>query len=473
MVSESPVEVSGEPVLFYQGRLLQLLRYAVVVVAGVGLLVFVGCDRGETPDDEVVEPVGQQPAEQEVPQQNGEVEPLEATEDEKASGGNTVVDGGTEDEDEPEDSEASSQEETALQQDSQPGWREIEGEQSCDGNWCRLAPDMEGVNLGGRVSQVDDEFYVGGVVGDRFDGESYLFRYDGSTWHLLALPERWHFHGPIRPISAGEIYTIVENVQKRPQHQVFAFDGTEWSSLMDFESYPGFLEAWPGGRLVVGGFDFRHYDGESWEEKGKANELMSISLAFGPDDILALGTELRGEIWHFDGERWEKQFDAEGIGRPGDVWAAARDEIFVVTEHGETFASHYDGEEWSLMKTPSPASPGMDARLNGVWGVGADDVFAVGTHGEIYHYDGAKWRRQDSPVETTLYDVVGISSDRVYAVGEDEVVLEYDGDKWQLMDSPGEDDTMWEIWATGENELFGTGGEGLYRLDTSTDGNGQ
>lgn len=483
MESNSSIKDFGDPVALCRECLLQRLRYAVVIVAGICLSLSGGCDRGETPDDEVAQSV-EQPTGQEASQQKGALEPSGGGEDEKVSGDDTSAEdedeagphdpaaGETEDEAESDDTEVSPHQETSPQQDPQPGWREIGGEHSCDAKWCRLAPDMEDVRLGGRVSQVNDEIYVGGIVGDNFDGESYLFRYDGSTWHMLALPEGRHFFGPIRPISPREIYVIVESVEKGVRHEVFAFDGTEWSPLMKFESYPGFLEAWPGGRLVVGGFDFRHYDGTKWEQKGEANELMSISLAFGPDDILAWGAELRGEIWHFDGEHWEKQFDAEGIGRPGDVWAAARDEIFVVSEHGDTFAAHYDGEGWSLMETPSPESPGMDARLHGVWGVGSDDVFAVGSHGEIYHYDGMQWRRQDSPVQTTLYDVAGIGSDRVYAVGEDGVV-EYDGEKWQLMDFPGEgkDDTMWEVWTTDENELFGTGRMGLYRLDTSTDRN--
>lgn len=418
-----------------------------------------GCDRNETPD-EVVSQAPESPADQEVSDQNGASEQPDAAGDEQ-SDDDTSDDG---DRDGQADAEtAPDGPEASPDEDQRPGWRDIEGEYTCDGDWCRLAPDINDLELR-RVSRVDDELVVAGRVGDSFDGESFLFRYDGSRWQALAAPEEMSFRR-LQPVSTDEIYAIGK---EHGQFEVLAFDGDEWSTLRKLRAFPGFLETWSGGRLVVNeSINFVHRDGTSWEQKGSGNELMGRSLAFGPEDILAFGTEIRGEIWHFDGDDWEKQYDARHVGRPGDAWANGRDDIYVVGEGLETFVVHYDGEQWNPMEMPPPESPGSDDRLRGVWGTGAGDVFAVGDHGVIYHYDGTAWHRQQSPVETNLIDVAGFGPDRVYAVGADGVVLEYAGERWRSIEPPT-DATLRNVWTTEDGKLFVLGREAIIRFDAST-----
>lgn len=114
MERSCPVEDFSGPTPCCPGRSLQRLWYAVVIIAGVCLSLSGGCDRGETPDDEVAQPIQQSP-EQEVSQQSEGLDPSYEGEDEKTSGDDTPAEGEHEAEpDDPAEGEAEHEAESGV-----------------------------------------------------------------------------------------------------------------------------------------------------------------------------------------------------------------------------------------------------------------------------------------------------------------------------------------------------------------------
>ena len=64
---------------------------------------------------------------------------------------------------------------------------------------------------------------------------------------------------------------------------------------------------------------------------------------------------------------------------------------------------------------------------------------AVGEDGLILRYDGARWYRQESPVDVELRGVWGTGPTEVYAVGEEGTILRFDGVAWQKLAAPIDD----------------------------------
>ena len=94
---------------------------------------------------------------------------------------------------------------------------------------------------------------------------------------------------------------------------------------------------------------------------------------------------------------------------------------------GWTLASHFDGNTWSKVNTPNPATSGND--LDGVAAVASDDVWAVGERIDdedpgrnlILHFDGTAWTAVASPdpgVPNRLYGVDAATPTDLWSVGE-------------------------------------------------------
>ncbi len=98
--------------------------------------------------------------------------------------------------------------------------------------------------------------------------------------------------------------------------------------------------------------------------------------------------------------------------------------------------------------------------LLGIWGTSANNVFAVGDDGVILNYDGSKWRKEASPVDSSLYCIRGINKNRVFACGSKGVIIEYDGKEWKK-NRTGIDKFINSIWFASENKGFAVGTDGI------------
>jgi hypothetical protein len=103
-----------------------------------------------------------------------------------------------------------------------------------------------------------------------------------------------------------------------------------------------------------------------------------------------------------------------------DVGAASASDIWAVGDNGlNPVIEHYDGAQWSLVR-----SPDVSAYLDGVRAF-SSDAWAVGNWGYggafAEHWDGSRWSVSEVPQggeDSTLYAIDGTSASDIWAVGE-------------------------------------------------------
>ncbi|HYP19959.1 MAG TPA: hypothetical protein VEY08_07775, partial [Chloroflexia bacterium] len=165
---------------------------------------------------------------------------------------------------------------------------------------------------------------------------------------------------------------------------------------------------------------------------------------------------------------------------PDDVWAVG--EYYTGpgdAEKSSTLIMHWDGKEWSIVGSPSPAD-----RLNSLLSIAAasaKDIWAVGLSGNIsepiqpliLHWDGVAWSQVATPtippppqaaansLETgQLLDVSVIRNDDVWAVGSGTggraLALHWDGKTWSLVDTEAQG-ALQSVGGVAANDIWALG----------------
>lgn len=271
-----------------------------------------------------------------------------------------------------------------------------------------------------------------------------MLHHDGAKWRRLMGGSNVQWNG-VWVAENGEAFAVNEKgIERR--------DATGWQPMIG----QGGLAIW--GRsssdvYIVGGEGtINHYDGSEWRpmQSGTTQELRGI---WGTDDRTIVAGQ--SVILSNDGGGWvQMQGDIPQVEYRG-VWGTSNDNVFVVGGAGTIL--HYDGAEWTPMKT------GQDAALAGVWGSSETDVYAVGENAPfdgptryiaatILHFDGTAWTRIHSEGIPTLKAVWGRSSNDVFALGYN--VWHFDGSMWDWQKLPGN--------TQGTSHLYGTPGFGAY-----------
>lgn len=156
-----------------------------------------------------------------------------------------------------------------------------------------------------------------------------------------------------------------------------------------------------------------------------------------------------GVILHRDSSGWhDMTIDNEYVYFE-DVWGSSAADVFAVgySDHSGIIY-HYDGIEWSEMKSASYHV------LISVWGTSARDVFAVGEDGTIVHFNGSAWTPMASLTGEDLVYVNGTSGTDVFAVGRDGHVFYYDGSQWGEATAGTETPGIWDVWGDSRQDLF-------------------
>lgn len=114
------------------------------------------------------------------------------------------------------------------------------------------------------------------------------------------------------------------------------------------------------------------------------------------------------------------------------------------------------GFDWQITTLPPLRANGRAGQVQAMWGSSDQDVFAGTAEGALFHWDGAAWAEQDSPVATELTMLHGTGPDDVYAVGEQGTILHYDGLAWRrLITSPAlGSDVISAVWAASRDVVW-------------------
>jgi hypothetical protein len=177
-----------------------------------------------------------------------------------------------------------------------------------------------------------------------------------------------------------------------------------------------------------------HWDGAAWtivpapQPPGTTASLSAVS-AFSSSDVWAVGSTQLGDAplqtftEHWDGQQWtvvpspslamigaypanNRLADVVAIA-PNDVWAVGTATTIVA---GEALILHWDGSRWKIVKNPGGNPRFYDANLLGITALSANDIWAVGQtttseeHNMIQHWNGTKWSIVPSPHFNTNVD---------------------------------------------------------------------
>ena len=165
-----------------------------------------------------------------------------------------------------------------------------------------------------------------------------------------------------------------------------------------------------------------------------------------------------GYILHYDGQSCYPVVDNHlaDIDTLYSVWGSSSQDVFAV---GGNYVQilHFDGNEWSIMKSSKVAQ-----NLYGVWGYSPNDVFAVGDGGIILRYDGESWSKMESGTTRTLYAIWGNSKDNIYAAGQAGTLLHFDGMNWASIYLGSVSTTLYDIWGSSSDDVYIVGNSGRY-----------
>jgi hypothetical protein len=263
----------------------------------------------------------------------------------------------------------------------------------------------------------------------------------------------------ISPNDAWAVGNFASTPQSTLDPIVQHWDGSQWSAV----EAP--LFDWPGSLEAVDAISAR----DVW--------------AVGTETVRRSTSETRA--LHWDGSLWQLVatpnpglresflYDVEAISSD-DVWAVggAVDEV---AARVRTLVIHWDGRDWSVVPSPNQAAYN---NLNGVFALSSKNVWAVGFATDnvsspwrtlIQHWDGEQWSIIPSPSRESsnqLYDLAGTSKNDIWAVGwsyspahTPTLVEHWDGQNWSIVPSPSLGDvsvlrsvvalTPQDAWAVG------------------------
>lgn len=201
-------------------------------------------------------------------------------------------------------------------------------------------------------------------------------------------------------------------------------------------------------------------------------------LADGLNDLIIAWSGMFGDnpgLAHWDGISWS-QLGSSPSNFPRQVvklWKSPAGKLYACEQMQiRVFQDSNWVESLSYEQLPE------GTLLSSLWGRNDQEIYAGTEQGFFYRFDGSTWRREDSPIETSIVGIAGYGNE-VYAISMDGVILRRVSNAWQKISSgqEGEGDHFTAI-ATGADGVYATQitrtniiGGGLGRVWKITGGN--
>ncbi len=303
------------------------------------------------------------------------------------------------------------------------------------------------------------------AAGDSGATNRNFYRFDGSSWHLLATSQ---FQQPMqyRPWAdprGGAAYFASSQLGR-----VEMVSGTSVHPVSYAPSMRDAIMTSATNAFIVGWNMFlARWNGVTWNVDPPptgtvTTRILNGVFSDGPSNAWAVGGS--STILHWNGSSWSVVSDSIhpialprdsynavwGVG--GTVWIAGSGSILRCTS--------------VTLCTPDPVS-GIDS-LYGIWLSSATSGWAVGSHGKILQFNGTQWSSVSSPTGSRFVRLWGSSPTNVWAMG-DSVVAQYNGTAWTVQASasqifqngPQSQPQTFTIptfelgmWGTGPNEVY-------------------
>lgn len=126
--------------------------------------------------------------------------------------------------------------------------------------------------------------------------------------------------------------------------------------------------------------------------------------------------------------------------------SAVAGKAFAVGSEGMAYRLD-DFNGWTRIDDGLPDTFGARA----LHGFSVNDLYAVGSRGEIWHYDGKKWTKCDSPTNVHLNCVCCAPDGTVYAAGNGGMLLSGRASAWKVIEQEAVEKPFWDLeWFAGE-----------------------
>jgi hypothetical protein len=122
-----------------------------------------------------------------------------------------------------------------------------------------------------------------------------------------------------------------------------------------------------------------------------------------------------------------------------------------------------DEGQWRAMHAPNAVGDEEPA-FEAMCGRSLSDLYAVGWDGEIWHYNGKRWRKEDSPTDIILTGATVHSDGKVYICGQDGTLLRGLKGQWEIVADGQTVDDFWWITSFNDRIYVASMGE-LYVLE--------
>jgi hypothetical protein len=304
--------------------------------------------------------------------------------------------------------------------------------------------------------------------------------------------------------DAWAVGSVSRGTGIEPAPLIDRWNGTAWRQAaapvyptnelvnLDAASASGPSDAWAAGYTRLGGQGQSfpttdHWNGTSWTVVPAAsitiggqpvsNYLLDVTDV-APGDAWAVDEcvpEDTGFVEHWNGTAWSvvtapvpgrygTSLSAISASSANDVWAVG-DYLLrsgTSTDRYETYALHWNGTSWALLRMPKVASKNqlMAYQFNSIDAISPDNVWAVGDRGInvttigtpaktlIEHWNGKAWSIVPSPSPGTMPFLNGVTAtgaSNVWAVGYDTppgaaqpqtLTMHWNGTAWATVPSP-------------------------------------
>jgi hypothetical protein len=334
-----------------------------------------------------------------------------------------------------------------------------------------------------------DAWAVGGLAFNGDEGFAGILHWDGVSWAQVDTPNPGVENelDAITALSDTDVWAAGKTRPEdgRPQTFMIHWNGSVWTRVASpnvSDAYNGLnsisaesaKDIWAGG-YADEGFDGKvetlliHWNGKKWTRASspspdmEANEISSV-LTLSKTDAWAVGNvgfATNTLILHWDGTSWSQIPSPDPAGpasRLNSVSGVSSTDLWAVGWYEKesrkrgpswhTLTMHWNGTNWSRVKSPSPKGDRAYDRLTGVSAVAGDEVWAVGdstaksANGEeatlILRWNGSRWKQVASPNPGGTYDnalegVDAVSASEAWAVGRytsGSLLLHWDGSAW-------------------------------------------
>jgi hypothetical protein len=273
------------------------------------------------------------------------------------------------------------------------------------------------------ASASDDVWAVGGW--------GMIFHSDGQGWKVEKSECESGGYDQFASV-AGSARDNVWTVGENGKGIAYRWDGSTWQEIALPQPTNSLAAVWttgPGDVWAVGKSDRLHFDGGTWSRFDVGGAIDPVTgtpelrglWGSGPDDLWAVGA--RNMVAHWDGTIWTASVVSTATGFDFDsVWGTSRNDVWVSGESaygGTGIIVHWDGSVWRVVLPASPRS------VSGIWGASSTDVWTTVCDGNCWldHWDGATWQKTFPHRENAAVKVFGLASaGDVWAFGSEMIL---------------------------------------------------